>query len=901
MTQHAPRLTVDRLGAYRMAALAVLTWESGLAAAWPVLAVCAGLAAAALVGIPALLPPWLHLALVLAALATLGGLAWRAARHFRLPAPADAERRLELDSGLRHRPFATLRDVPAAGTPAQDALWRAHQARARVALARLRLSPPNAEITARDPFALRAAASLLLAAGLVIAGPQAGTRLLAALLPGIGGLMTGAGPVIQAWIQPPAYTGLAPVFLPHGGGTVSVPLGSRLTVSMTGASGAPSISMAGTKLPAQKLAQDSFQSVTTLTQPGLLGVSEGFLASLFATPQSWTVSLIPNEPPVAAWPKLPGRAGTSLSTSLPWQVSQRWGVAALEAEMRPKDRPDLPALRVPIPLPGMPKQADGSLIRDLAANPYAGVTMTARLDARDVSGQHGQSPPADFVLPARIFHHPLARAIADLRRRLALHPDEIAEQAAELRALTEAPPTPAVRGLSTAGIILNLATAAARLDDKPGDAEIAAVQGQLWTLALALDGALPDPAAAALDEARDNLRRGLDEHLQGKLSKRDLDQKLQALREALDKRLQEMARQAMKQGALQHFDPKTQHLSSRAIDRALQRLERALEEGRTQDARQAMADLNRMMDELKNAHIMSPEEAQQAEAQAKKGRQQRGAVDDMIQRETTLLDHAQARAPNSFANRPSAPPLPGFGLFPQPLPPPGTAPQDSPAPQDHQAGPPEAQPAPSQLTDARTQRALHRALDALRQGLSPLQAARPGQRPAPPGGPDGAAPDPTKSGSAQALDDAGHAMDDAANGLARLDDPPARDAIARAIAALQRGGQAMSREQQQGEGSGAGMALSLEPGGQGARAGRGEAGEDGDEGEGDSESRLHKDPFGRHVDGNGTAADDSDLNVPDKMEEGRSRAIQDELRRRGADRGRPKSELDYIERLLKPF
>jgi hypothetical protein len=205
------------------------------------------------------------------------------------------------------------------------------------------------------------------------------------------------------------------------------------------------------------------------------------------------------------------------------------------------------------------------------------------------------------------------------------------------------------------------------------------------------------------------------------------------------------------------------------------------------------------------------------------------------------------------------------------------------------------------LTDARTQRALHRALDALRQGLSPLQAARPGQRPAPPGGPDGAAPDPTKSGSAQALDDAGHAMDDAANGLARLDDPPARDAIARAIAALQRGGQAMSREQQQGEGSGAGMALSLEPGGQGARAGRGEAGEDGDEGEGDSESRLHKDPFGRHVDGNGTAADDSDLNVPDKMEEGRSRAIQDELRRRGADRGRPKSELDYIERLLKPF
>jgi hypothetical protein len=37
------------------------------------------------------------------------------------------------------------------------------------------------------------------------------------------------------------------------------------------------------------------------------------------------------------------------------------------------------------------------------------------------------------------------------------------------------------------------------------------------------------------------------------------------------------------------------------------------------------------------------------------------------------------------------------------------------------------------------------------------------------------------------------------------------------------------------------------------------------------------------------------------MEQARSRAIQDELRRRDADRQRRQQELDYIERLLKPF
>jgi hypothetical protein len=37
------------------------------------------------------------------------------------------------------------------------------------------------------------------------------------------------------------------------------------------------------------------------------------------------------------------------------------------------------------------------------------------------------------------------------------------------------------------------------------------------------------------------------------------------------------------------------------------------------------------------------------------------------------------------------------------------------------------------------------------------------------------------------------------------------------------------------------------------------------------------------------------------MEQARTRAIQDELRRRGAERTRPQPELDYIDRLLKPY
>ncbi len=877
-----------RVAAYRMAARAVLGWEMLVRAIWPVLAACCALAALAMSGITAWLPGWLHLVIGLACLAGLAVLLRRAARAVALPGTAAAERRLERDSGLAHRPFAVLRDVPAGGEAASP-LWRLHQARARQAIARLSLRRPDAALAAHDPIALRAGAVLLLAASLVVAGPQAGARLAAFFLPGLPDGITGPAPVIQAWIQPPAYTGLAPVFLPEHGGAVTVPTGSRLTISMTGLGGRPHVSVAGGKIGVEKLGQGSYQAAGVLTKAGALSV-----ASRFFNIAGWTIVLIPNEPPSAAWAKLPGRAGTSLATSLPWQVAQRWGVAALEANLRPSGHPDLPALRIPLPLPGTPKQANGAATPDLSANPYAGLTVTGVLDARDVSGQHGQSPPADFVLPARQFHHPLARAIADLRRRLALHPGQTDEAAAELGTLAEAPVAPPVPGLAGSGVTLNLAADAALLSGKPDAAAVSQAQLRLWTLALALDGALPDAALAALDEARENLRRGLEDHAHGKLSDRELADKLQALRQALDHRLSEMARQAMKQGALQHFDPQTQHLSSSAIDHAISKLEQALKEGRMDDARQAMAQLNRMMDQLKNAHIMTQEESRQQQQAQQKGRQQMGAVQDMVQRETGLLDHAQLRAPRpQFRLPPMMMQDPGR---PDLFPPQGTEDPDqspdqtspdqtfpgqtshgrTPPPALAQQAPPDASTPkgapPDQTADARTQRALHRALDALKQGI----------------GQSGHTP-PAK------LDEAGRAMAEAADALSRSDDPTARDSVGRAIAALQQGAQSMAKDQQ-GQGGSSGLQLSLQPGGQ---PGQGTA--EGEEGSGDGHLGGKRDPFGRQVDGSGTAAEDPDLRVPDEMERGRSRAIQEELRRRGADRARPKGELDYIDRLLRPF
>ena len=67
----------------------------------------------------------------------------------------------------------------------------------------------------------------------------------------------------------------------------------------------------------------------------------------------------------------------------------------------------------------------------------------------------------------------------------------------------------------------------------------------------------------------------------------------------------------------------------------------------------------------------------------------------------------------------------------------------------------------------------------------------------------------------------------------------------------------------------------------------------------DDMSPESRDPLGR-IDP-GTSAASADSSVPEERERQRTRAIQDELRRRGADRERPVQELDYIDRLLKQF
>lgn len=824
----------DPLTRWRRAALGVLWAEHAARALWAPLSVLAAALGLALLG---LVPTGIAPPLVFGALTAAGIWATaRGARGLAPPAQAEAERRLERDSGLPHQPFAVLADTPVPGTGA-EVLWHTHRARALAALRHLRLAPPRPGLPQTDRRALRIGAALLLLAGLVVAGGDAPRRLAAAFLPGFG--PPGPAPTLLAWVEPPAYTGLAPIFLPQGGGALTVPAGSRLTLTWSGGR-KPYLTLAGASVALRDLGPDSFQATAILSRGGELR-----LARLLSAIAAWRITLTPNEPPRAEFAGPPAQAGRTLETRFPWHTAQRWGVATLSLAIVPDEHPDLPPITLPVPLPGTPKEATGTLQSDLSAHPYAGVKVTARLTARDVSGQTGESAPVTLTLPQRSFKNGLARAIVELRRRLALRTETAADAAADLDALT--PPPAAFDGQSA--IFLNAKAVAALLRQSRSIGVLPEAIDRLWIIALALDGALPADSQVALDRAREALRRAITDRAQGKIDNAELQRRLEQLRQALAQRLADMARQAVKDGKLPPFDPRSQQFRAPGLDRMMRQLEQAAREGRTEEAERRLRELENVLRNLPNARILSPEEAARAQAARAERRKQEGAVQDMIQREAGLMDSAQARAPRPAPIQPFR--APSFQ-------------QDTPAPDPDRLEAEEE----ARSADARTQRALRQALRALRQSLG-------AQAP-------------------QSLAQAESAMGEAAEALSAGQEQAARAAQGRAIAALTKGGQQMQQQDQQGAGQ-----LAILPGG--ASPG-GEEESAGDEPGGDpTGARL--DPFGRpfRQGAGGRAADDNSVRVPEEMEAGRSRAIQEELRRRGAEKSRPRKELDYIDRLLKGY
>ncbi len=827
-----------RLESRRAQARRVLWFERIWPALWPALALAGAWIVLALFAVPQQLPPWWHLGALALLVAAMAGSVWYGLRHVRRPSDAEVDRRLELASGVRHRPLVVLDDQPAASDPATAELWRAHVERAAAQVARLRAGWPRPGIPQRDVWATRAALAVLIAAGVVVAGPDAPGRLWRSVWPGLPDAAAAPAPQLQAWLTPPAYTGVPPIFLHPGEPAPPIPAGSHLTVNLTGGSAAPSVTYGDETAQFVSLDAASWQAERDIAEEGTLVVRrQGSELG------RWTLTVVPDAPPTVAWADPPGPArGRALQTRMPWVVTDDYGVASLQAELRLRDRPAAPPLVIHIPLAGAPKQARGAAVQDLTANPWAGLPVVATLAAKDAPGQRATSAEAGFMLPERPFKNPLARAVLDIRKRLSIAPEDHGQAANDLSALADAPEA----FDNNAGVALALTSTATLLERSGEPADVAEAQSRLWSLALQLE----DDAVSRTAQAVQAARQALEQSMQ-KGDKTDMDRKADALRQEIQKHLEALADKARKDGTLMPFDPSQRTLNQRDFNKLTQEMKEAARAGRMQDAQEKMEQLERMLDQLKQAEANPSQDRQQSRQQRQRGQQQMGAAEDMVQREGTMKGRATTR--ETEADK------------------------------------------PAQDTDGKQQKALRRALGQMMQNFGDLTGKVPDAL---------SQADIAMDQAGQALGrgdnkEAGAAQQRAIDALQKGEQQMSQQMAQSLGISVQPG-------EGEGQGQGPGDQMTGDEGqgddqGQGGRGNRdansGEPGQDGDQA-----PDVPRDPLGRPTkDGTSGRADGGDVHVPDQMEQARTREIQSELRRREGERTRPAGELDYIDRLLKAF
>ena len=850
------------LAGKRTAARAALWVEQLWPVAWPPLGALGVFVIMALLDLPAWLPPWPRLLLLPLALLLAAALLWRGLRRVARPGAETVDRRLERASGLRHRPLSALQDQPATTSPEAQAVWRVHQARLLTQVRRLRVGRPRPGLAARDRWALRGLCVIgVLAAG-VIAGPELPNRLRRAVLPGLPEGPAAPGTVVQAWVTPPSYTGLAPLFLSSSGAPAAVPVGSHLTASVTGGRGDPVLTYEAERTDFTALDARSWQAERELATPGRLVIRRNGQDAA-----AWSMAIIPDRPPTAAFAEPPGPAVASgratTQTRLAWRAEDDYGVVAATVELRLRDRADAPPILVAAPLSGSARQAHGTLIQDLTAHPWAGLAVLARVVAKDAAGQEGASVVAAFELPERAFSNPAAQAVLAIRKQLSLTPDARQDGRRAVDAIGDRPEL--FEG--SASVLLNLRAIGSLLVRGRGQAAVDEAQARMWELALALEEGVTDRTAKALEAARQAMRDAMEEarkNPEDAEKRAELERRMQELREAIQKHMEALAEQARRENAELPFDPSQPQMNARDLERMTRQMEQAAREGRMDDAQKQMAELERLLEQLQNARPEHGEQREQRNAERRQqGRQQQDAVQDLVRREGDLLDRSRGRSEG--------------------------------------AGRPE--PTPEQRTqDQKRQQAMRRALGELMQRFGDLT----GQVPAP-------------------LGEADTAMRDAGQAVMEGRDAAAAAAQQRAIEALQKGGREMGQqmarqfgtgqqpgdgedgqdpgegqEGQDGEGNGPGNGQGNNA--QGNRDGQTTGPRPGEQQGPNRRRAARRDPLGRPLQQGTSGSEESgDVRVPDQMEEARTRALQEELRRRGADRSRPQPELDYIDRLLKTY
>jgi uncharacterized protein (TIGR02302 family) len=594
----------------------VLAVERLLPALWPAAGFAGVYLGLALLGLFAFVP-WPVQALLLAATITATGLSLlNRFEDFAWPRHDDGARRLERDSGFAHRPISEKDDRLAAGDDFARALWQAHQARA-LPQDGFRIALPHTDLKQADPRGLRYGVLVLLAVGLVASHGHVKDRLVSAFDSGAG-----AAASIDAWIDPPAYTGLPLQSLAMSdGGIIEVPVGSVLNLRVHGAPRAPGFTAGPNTAPRFTGDGGEYSSNAVIRYDAPVRVRVGGHAI-----GKWQLHAVPDAPPHIAFDGMPARTERD-AVKFAFKAQDDYGVASVKVIMTPHKRAGAP-LSSDLPIaPG--KSVSQTSFVDLTANAYAGLLVDARLEARDAIGQSALSKTVTFRLPARVFTDPLARALIEQRQNLAT--SDAAGRPRVAAALDALAFAPELFYQGKDNIYLAIRNAFWGVKTGKTRAEFQQVEDLLWQTAVALErGGLLNAA----EELR-KLQAQITAALASGAPQEVIDELLKRYDEAMKRYMQALQNAPPAPGQQPPMPPDTKFLSQDDIQTMMKAIQQLAESGNREQAAQMLALLQNMLENMRMAQGGQGGQGSQGNKQLNDAIQKFG---DMMGKQRMLMD-----------------------------------------------------------------------------------------------------------------------------------------------------------------------------------------------------------------------------------------------------------------------
>src|SRR5690606_38649142 len=131
----------------------------------------------------------------------------------------------------------------------------------------------------------------------------------------------------------------------------------------------------------------------------------------------------------------------------------------------------------------------GQTTKNVSDHPWAGADVVMTLIARDGGGNEGRSESLELQLPQRLFTKPVARALIEQRRILALDAESKSRVLTALEALTIGPEF----FKSDSGVYLGLRSIYWQLSRDRTDDALRDVVGRLWDMPVPIeDGNVSD-------------------------------------------------------------------------------------------------------------------------------------------------------------------------------------------------------------------------------------------------------------------------------------------------------------------------------------------------------------------------------------------------------------------------